>query len=161
MAPDRRQLVLSARQAKILVCLLGALVAAVDLSLPANINIATLYFILIVLAGWTRSASWVWGSTVIFIFLTFAGLIIAPAPVINAVTWLDWLNRSMTAVALAVAAVPVHLRARNLITLERSIADEQRAERALQESYNLLESRVQERTAALAQAAEELKKENA
>lgn len=58
MAPKLEgKIQISARQAQILVCLSAALIAAVDLSLRANINVATLYFVVIVLAGWTRSAA--------------------------------------------------------------------------------------------------------
>ena len=153
MAPKPEgRIQISARHARILVCLSAALIAAVDLSLPAKINVATLYFVVIVLAGWTRSPKWLWGSTVICILLTFGGIAHAPAPILNLVTWLDWLNRSIIAVALAVAAIPVALRLRSILALERSIAERERAECALEESYALLESRVQERTAALATA---------
>ncbi len=138
--------------------MLGALLAAVDLLVPANINIAIFYFLLIVLTLWTRSEKWLWSSTLIFMFLTFARIILAPASMANLVTWVDWLNRSMTATALAFAAIPVHLRLHALASLDRSIAERERAERALEESYAQLESRVQERTADLATANDELHK---
>src|SRR5690242_3651116 len=109
----------SPAQAKVLVCLSAALIAAVDFLLPANINIAIFYPLPIVFATWTRSVKWLWASTVVFIVLTFGGITLAPAPIVNAVTWVDWLNRSMTAIALAVVAIPVHLRLRNLVAQER------------------------------------------
>lgn len=146
-------------QAKVIVCLSGALIAAVDFSLPDNINIATFYFLAIVLAGWTRSLKWLWACTVIFVLLTFGGITFALAPIVNAVTWVDWLNRTMIAVALAVVAVPVHLRLRNLVAQERTIADLNRAERALEESYAQLEDRVKERTQALTAINERLQRE--
>src|SRR5579872_2143551 len=133
-------------QAKVLVCLSGALVAALDFSLPDNINIAIFYVVSIVLASWTRSVKWLWIPTAVFIGLTFGGIILAPAPIVNAVTWVDWLNRSMTALVLAVVAIPVHLRLRNLVAQERTIADLNRTERALEESHAQLEKRVKERT---------------
>src|ERR1700741_3745716 len=105
---DRIQI--SARLVKILVCLSAALIAVIDLSLPANIYIATLYFVVVVLAGWTCSAKWLWGSTAICILLTFGAVTLAPAHLLNPITWIDWLNRSMIAVTLAVAAIPVALR---------------------------------------------------
>lgn len=89
---------------------------------------------------------------------TFGGITLAPAPILNLVAWVDWLNRGMTAAALAVAAIPVALRLRSILALERSIAERERAERALEESYAQLESRVEERTAALATANDELHK---
>ncbi len=147
--------------ARVLVCLAAAIVAGVDFLLPANINIATFYVVSIVLAGWTRSVRWLWISTAVFVLLTFGGLVLAPAPVVQAVTWIDWLNRTMTALALVVVAVPVHLRLRNLVSLERSIVEIKQAELQLQENRKLLERRVEERTAALARTADDLKKENA
>src|SRR5579863_4807470 len=157
MAPKPEgRIQISAKLAKILVCLSAALIAAVDLSLPGDIYIATLYFVVIVLAGWTRSAKWLWGSTVICILLTFGGIALAPAPLLNPITSIDWLNRGMIAVALAVAAIPVALRLHSIVTLERSIAERERAERALKESYDQLENRVQERTAAFALMNQEL-----
>ena len=149
----------SPAQAKVLVCVLAAVIAIVDFLLPANINIASLYFLPIVLSGWTRSSKWLWGSTAVFIFLTFGGVIVARAPIVNAITWIDWLNRTMTAVALGVTAVPVHLRVRNLVRLEKSIAERDRAERALQESHAQLEKRVEERTEALSAANRESQSE--
>jgi signal transduction histidine kinase len=136
----------SKREAKALVCLLAAVIAAVDLSLPANINVATLYFICIVLLVWTNSVKWLWTSTAIFILLTFGGLTLAPAPILHLVTWVDWLNRSVTALALVVAAVPVHLRLRSILALQAATAERDRAEQALQHSYAQLEATVQERT---------------
>ncbi len=156
--PSRVVLKISPKQAKILICMSGALLAAVDLLVPANINIAIFYFLLIVLTLWTRSEKWLWSSTLIFMFLTFARIIWAPASIANLVTWVDWLNRGMTATALAFAAIPVHLRLHGLASLDRSIAERERVERALEESYAQLESRVQERTAALATANDELHK---
>ena len=146
-------------QAKVLVCFSALLIAAVDLSLPANINVAIFYCLTIVLAGWTRSVKWLWVSTAAFMLLTFGGITLAPAPIVNAVIWVDWLNRSMTATALAVVAIPVHLRLRNLVAQERAIVDLGRAEQALEDSHARLEERVKERTLALAATTERLQKE--
>ena len=128
-------------------------------SAPANINIAIFYFLPIVLAGWTQSVKWLWSSTAFFILLTFGGIALAPAPVTNAVTWVNWLNRGMIAIALVVVAALVHLRLRNLMEQEAAIADLRRAERALAESQAQLETRVKERTEALTAAKERLEKE--
>lgn len=127
-------------------CVLTVLIAIVDFFLPDNINIASLYFICIVLLIWTRSLRWLWSCAIIFIFLTFGGIAFGSAPVVHAVTWVDWLNRSMTALALALAAVPVHLRLRSRLALEHTMAERDRAEEALQRSHANLEVRVQERT---------------
>lgn len=150
----------SPTHAKVLVCLLGALFAVIDLLAPANINVAVFYFVIIVLLGWTRSIQWLWTSTVVFILLTFAGITLAPPPIANAITWVDWLNRGMIAAALAVAAIAVHYRLQIIVALERSIAEEERAQRELQRTRDQLEDRVKERTSALAATIEELQKEN-
>lgn len=149
----------SREQAKVLVCLSVVVIAAVDLSLPDNINLATFYFVVIVFAGWTRSFKWLWGAAFACILLTFLGLMVAPGPIVVPVTWVDWLNRSMTAAALALVAVPVHLRLRNLVALEGTIADLNRTERALAESHARLEQRVQERTQALTAINQRLQEE--
>lgn len=70
-------------------------------------------------------------------------------PLEHGLIWVDWLNRSMTALALAVAAVPVHLRLRTMLALECTMAERDRAEQALQRSHATLETRVQERTGEL------------
>ena len=70
----------------------------------------------------------------------------APAPILHLVTWVDWLNRSVTALTLAVAAVPVHLRLRSILALQAATVERDRAEQALQHSHAQLEARVQERT---------------
>lgn len=136
---------LQPRKAKALVCLIAAMIAVADLLLPANINIASFYFICIVLVIWTRSVKWLLASTAIFVLLTFAGLSFAPMPIAS-ITWVDWLNRSMTALALVVAAVPVYLRLRSAAALERAIGERDRAEQVLRQSHTRLETNVQERT---------------
>ena len=127
---------LSPSRAKLFLCLSAAAILAVDLSLPSDVDIATFYFVPLVLAGWTRSAVWLWGSTGVFAFLSFAELILAVTSHLDPVTGVDWFNRGMTALALGVAAIPMHLRVRNLLALER-------------------------RTEALSQANEELEREMA
>ncbi|MGH9738133.1 MAG: sensor histidine kinase [Candidatus Acidiferrales bacterium] len=137
---------LEPREAKVLVCLIAAVIAAVDFALPDNINVASFYFICIVLIVWTRSVKWLWGSTAIFVLLTFMGVNFARSPIGNTLTWIDLLNRGMTALALVVAAVPVHLRLRAIAALQVTSAERDRAEQALRQSYANLEARVQERT---------------
>ncbi|MGH9733120.1 MAG: sensor histidine kinase [Candidatus Acidiferrales bacterium] len=139
MAQRRALSGISSKQAKVAVCILAALIAGVDFFLPSNINIASLYFICIVLLIWSRSIVWLWVGTAIFVLLTFMGITLGAAPVVDIVTWVDWLNRSMTAAALVVSAIPAHLRL-------RAIAERDRTQRALEASYTKLEERVQERT---------------
>jgi signal transduction histidine kinase len=149
----------SARQAKVLVGLSTVFIATADFLLPANINVAIFYFLPIVLAGWTRSLKWLCISTTFSIALTFGGIMLAPAPLVNAVTWIDWLNRSILAMSLCVVALAILLRLRGLAMLDRTIADLRRAEVALEKSHALLEERVEERTSALSATNERLQKE--
>jgi hypothetical protein len=123
---------ISPRRAKIAFCLSAALIAIVDVRAPANINVSLFYFVLIVLAGFTRSFRWLWISTIIFILLTLGDIALGAPPIDSHLIWVDWLNRIITAVALTVAAIPVHLLLRSVMTLERSVAERERAERALQ-----------------------------
>lgn len=146
MKVNKSLFLLSPRNAKILVCLLTVLIAAVDFSLPANINIASLYFICVVLAVWTRSVAWLWTSTAVFILLAFGGLELGRTPIVNYVTWVNWLNRSMTALALVIVSIPVHLRLRAYSALELTAAERDHAQRALQQSHANLEVRVEQRT---------------
>jgi signal transduction histidine kinase len=158
---EKRIFRISPGHAKLLLCFLVIVIAGVDHLLPANISVATLYFAVIVLAGLTNSAKWLWSCALICILLTFGGIGLGPTPIGGQLTWVDWLNRTMTAVALAVAAVPLQLRLRTVAALERSIAEQQQTERALQESHHLLEKRVEERTSALGVVVDELQTENA
>lgn len=139
----------SPRVSKIAVCLLVAGIAATDYSTPADVNVAIFYFICTVLLISTRSIRWLWSFTAIFIVLTLGSIALGRAPAGEALTWVDWLNRTLTCFAFVVVAVPVHIRLRNLSTLERAIAERDRAQQALQESHTSLEARVQERTSEL------------
>ncbi|HKV81554.1 MAG TPA: ATP-binding protein [Candidatus Sulfotelmatobacter sp.] len=124
---------MSPTQAKILVCAFGALVALVDFSVPGDINIAIFYCLAIVLCVWTRSLVWIWGTTGLFIALTFAGFGFAPQPVEARGQWVHWANRAMTAGALTLVAVSIDLRTRAVERLARSIAERKRAEAALRD----------------------------
>src|SRR4051812_32115651 len=88
---------ISPRRARLTVIFLTVVIAALDLAVPANIDIGIFYYVPIVLSIWTKSIRWLWTSTAIFIFLTFAGIELSPGPELNTLSWVDWLNRSMTA----------------------------------------------------------------
>jgi hypothetical protein len=52
--------------AKELVCALGALVFAVDMVAPADVNVGVFYCFVIVLCAWTRSSVFLWGAAAVF-----------------------------------------------------------------------------------------------
>lgn len=131
---------------KVAICLLTASIAVLDFATPADTNEGIFYFICIVWLISTRSIRWLWGFTAVFVLLTFGALAFGKAPVGEALTWVDLLNRTLTCSAFIVAAIPVHLRLRDLSALERAMTERDRAQQALQESHNCLEARVHERT---------------
>ncbi len=155
MEPGRFFPAVSPRRAKALVCVLTAIIAAIDFSIPARVNLASFYFICIVLLIWARSVKWLWASTAVFILLTFAGVALPIAD--STLQSVDWMNRIMTGLALAAAAVPVHLRIRASSALELASAERNRAQRDLQESYANLETRIQERTRELSVSEQSLR----
>jgi signal transduction histidine kinase len=120
--------------AKVLVCAFGGLVAIADLLAPANINLAIFCFPLIVLLGWSRSFIWLWVSTSLFVLLTFAGISLAPEAVVNSVSWVDWLNRGVTVIALVLVGISVHLRIHGLFLRERALKERNTAEAVMRES---------------------------
>lgn len=139
----------SPRVSKAAVCVLVAGIAAADFSTPADVNVAIFYCICIVLLIATRSIRWLWSFTAAFIILTLVSIAFGRAPAGEALTWVDWLNRTLTCFAFVVVAIPVHVRLRNVSALERAIRERDRAQQSLQESHASLEARVQERTSEL------------
>ena len=113
---------LSPHDARALVFLAGSITAVIDCLTRSSVNFAIFYCVAIVLAGWTRSLRWVWSSTLIFMFLTFGAIFLVPGPVAR-VTWVDWVNRGMSALALAIVAIPIHLRVRNVVALEERLKE--------------------------------------
>lgn len=144
------------RRAKVLVCALGALVAVADFSAPGDINIAIFYCLAIVLTIWTRSLVWLWSSTVVFILLTFIGFRLAPPPIHLDPSWINWINRSMTASALILVALSMHLRIHMYELLDRAIAERKQAQEGLRRSHDRLELIVEQRTSALRQLSSRL-----
>jgi PAS domain S-box-containing protein len=133
-APDKQSFQMSPAQAKVLVCVLGVLVALADFSVPGDVNIAIFYCLAIALCVWTRSLVWLWSATFLFVVFTFAGFGLAPSPVQAHASWVHWTNRAMTASALVLVAISAHLRTRMVQLLERSVDERKRAEAALSES---------------------------
>ena len=138
-------------RAKVLVCTLGALVALADFSAPGDINIAIFYCLAIVLTIWTRSLVWLWSSTVVFILLTFIGFRLAPPPIHIDPSWIHWTNRGLTASALILVAISIHLRLRMYEVVDCAIAEREQAQEGLRQSHDRLEVIVEQRTSALRQ----------
>jgi hypothetical protein len=125
---DKQILQIAPAQAKVLVCVLGVLVALVDFSVPGDVNIAIFYCLAIALCVWTRSLLWLWSATFLFVVSTFAGFGLAPSPVQAHASWVHWTNRAMTASALVLVAIFLHLHTRMVELLERSVDERKRAE---------------------------------
>jgi signal transduction histidine kinase len=152
----RRIFQISPTQAKVLVCAVGVLVAVVDFWSPGDINIAIFYCLAIVLTIWTRSLVWLWGSTLVFLLLTFGGFSLGPPPVHTHASWIHWINRGMTASALILVAISIHLRIRMYELLDRAIAEREQAQESLRQSHDRLELIVEQRTSALRQLSSRL-----
>jgi len=125
-------------QAKVLVCSLGLLVMALDLSVPADLNIGIFYCFVVALCAWTRSFVFLWSAALLFVPANFAGLLVAPAPVTGPLSWVDWSNRAFSVGALLLVLAVTHLRMRDFRRLEDTIAARKKAEEALAESETQL-----------------------
>jgi signal transduction histidine kinase len=129
---------LKSTHAKILVCSLGLLVMAVDLSVPADLNIGIFYCFVIALCAWTRSFVFLWSAALLFVPANFAGLLVAPAPVTGPLSWVDWSNRTFSVGALLLVVAVTHLRMRDFRRLEDTIAARKKAEEALADNETRL-----------------------
>jgi signal transduction histidine kinase len=129
---------LKSTHAKILVCSLGLLVMAVDLSVPADLNIGIFYCFVIALCAWTRSFVFLWSAALLFVPANFAGLLVAPVPLTGPVSWVDWSNRIFSVGALLLVVAVTHLRMRDFRRLEDTIAARKKAEEALADSETRL-----------------------
>ncbi|HEX3107420.1 MAG TPA: ATP-binding protein [Terriglobales bacterium] len=129
---------LNSTHAKILVCSLGLLVMALDLSAPADLNIGIFYCFVVALCAWTRSFVFLWSAALLFVPANFAGLLVAPAPVTGPLSWVDWSNRSFSVGALLLVVAVTHLRMRDFRRLEDTMAARNKAEEALADSETRL-----------------------
>lgn len=125
------------RHAKALVCALGVLVFVIDISVPADLDVAIFYCFVIALCLWTRSLVFLWTSTAIFTAATVPGLLFSPPPV-QSPSWVDWANRLFGISALLLVAVVVHLRIRSYQLLEQTMAAKEAAEHELRDSESRL-----------------------
>ena len=129
---------LKSTHAKVLVCSLGLLVMAVDLSVPADLNIGIFYCFVVALCAWTRSFVFLWSAALLFVPANFAGLLVAPAPVTGPLSWVDWSNRTFSVGALLLVVAVTHLRMRDFRRLEDTIAARKKAEEALADNETRL-----------------------
>ena len=119
--------------AKVLVCVLGLLVFAVDMVVPANLDVAIFYCFVVVLCAWTRSPAFLWVTTAIFLTATIPGLLLSPPPT-GPLTWVDWANRLFGMGAILLVTVFIHLRMADFKFLESIIQAKEKAERELRDS---------------------------
>lgn len=120
--------------AKALVLALGLLVFAIDLAVPADLNIAIFYGFAIVLCAWTGSVTFLWSTAALFAALAFPGLILSRPPVTGPISWVDATNRGFAVGALFLVAAVIHFRMRSYRLLEDSIASRKKAEEKLRQS---------------------------
>ena len=124
--------------AKTLVLVLGLLVFAVDMAVPADVNTAIFYCFVIVLCAWTRSLAFLWTAATVFAIATFPGLLFSAPPVHKPVSGMDWTNRAFAIGALFLVAAFVHLRMRGFELLEATISARKKAERELRDNETQL-----------------------
>lgn len=119
--------------AKVLVCLLGILVFAFDMAVPADLDVAIFYCFVVVLCAWTRSVTFLWAASSIFLAATIPGLLLSP-PAVAGPTWVDWANRLFGMGALLLVTAFIHLRMKDFGLMEQIIHAKERAERELRDS---------------------------
>lgn len=120
--------------AKGLVLALGLLVFAIDLAVPADLNIAIFYCFAIVLCAWTGSVTFLWSTAALFAALAFPGLILSRPPVTGPISWVDATNRGFAVGALFLVAAVIHFRMRSYRLLEDTIASRKKTEVELRQS---------------------------
>lgn len=121
-------------QAKVLVLALGLLVFAVDMSVPADLNIAIFYSFVIVLCAWSRSVRFLWSTAAVFAALVIPGLFFTRPPVTGPISWVDETNRSFAIGAVFLVSAVIHFRMRSFRLLEGTIASRQKIEGELRQS---------------------------
>jgi len=124
--------------ARALVLALGLLVSAVDLAVPADLNIAIFYSFVIILCALTRSVAFLWSTAAIFAALVFPGLLFSRPPVSGPFSWVDATNRVFAVGALFLVAAVIHFRMRSFQLLEDTISSRRKAEEELRQSTTRL-----------------------
>lgn len=106
------------------ICVTGlvALIAAVDFSVPAEIDAPILFGLCVGFSVWSRSPWFVWLVAVTSVILTYVGVAFGPATIAgDADILFAWINRAFVGAELLILAACVHLwirRARQRRALE-------------------------------------------
>lgn len=106
------------------ICVTGlvALIAAIDFSVPAEVDAPILFGLCVGFSVWSRSPWFVWLVAVTSVILTYAGVAFGPATIAsNSDILFAWINRTFVGAELLVLAACVHLwirRARQRRALE-------------------------------------------
>jgi signal transduction histidine kinase len=129
---------LTPNHAKVLVCILGILVFAFDMAVPADLDVAIFYCFVVVLCAWTRSPAFLWTAATIFLTVTIPGLLLSPRPVAGPLSWVDLANRLFGMGALLLVTVFLHLRMKDFRLMEEIIYAKEKAERKLRDSEDQL-----------------------
>ena len=119
-ADAKYHLRLQPNQAKVLVCVLGVLVFVADVITPADVYIAIFYCFVIVLCGWTRSLTCLWGTTIVFAAAIWLAILLSPPPVTGPLAWPLYANRLFAMAALGLVAGLLHFSMRNFGLLENT-----------------------------------------
>jgi len=120
--------------AKALVLALGLLVFAVDMAVPADLNVAIFYSFVIILCAWTRSLTFLWSTAAVFAVLAIPGLLFSPHPVTGPISWVDETNRVFAIGALFLVAAVIHFRMRIFQVLEDTIISRKKTEEEFRQS---------------------------
>lgn len=119
---------------KFLVCVLGLLVFAVDMAVPADLDVAIFYCFVIVLCAWTGSVVFLWAAATLCAVATIPGLLLSPPPAVSTLSWPDWANRLFGIGALLLVAAFIHFRMRSFQVLQSTMRARAAAEDALRNS---------------------------
>ena len=118
------------RYAVLLTAGITAFYAACDFTVPGEIAVAIFYASSVAASGWTRSRAFLWGTTLLCIVLTYAGLTFGPKPTTPVLAEL-YINRSFVAASLVLIAAIVQHRMTILDRVERARDLEIRQNKAL------------------------------
>ena len=131
------ELVTTPRNAAVITVVMTALYAFWDFTLPGELVVATLYASSVVASGWTRSVRFLWGTALVCVALTFAGLSFGPKPS-EGLLQAFYVNRAFVALGLMLIAALVHQRLQMVERIERVRDAEIEQNRNLVEAKGML-----------------------